>query len=268
MSRSGNEYIMVAYHCDSNTILPAPFLNIKYKHRIRAYKYIMRCLADRGHKVYVQILDNEFIAYFKITIVEYWCATYQLVPPNIHRINIAKRFIITFKAHFLSVLAVLDPNFPKFVWYNMLVQTEITFNLLCQDTLNPSILAWGYFNSAVDYTATPLGPIGCKIIIHDTSNKRKPWYQRGRELFSVGTALHNSRCIQAINSKTKSLLITDTEEYLHAYRTQPHVTAEDRMTHAIHFLSEALKYVPNSICDYQLAAIEAAPGNLFKLVNS
>ena len=36
-SRSGNEYIMIAYHCDSNTILQAPFVNRKEKHRIRAY---------------------------------------------------------------------------------------------------------------------------------------------------------------------------------------------------------------------------------------
>ena len=54
-SRSGNGYIMIAYHCDSNTILQAPFVDIKYKHRIRAYNSIMRSLDDRGHKVYVNI---------------------------------------------------------------------------------------------------------------------------------------------------------------------------------------------------------------------
>ena len=40
-SRSGNEYIMIAYHCYSNTILQAPFVNRKYKHRIRAYNSFM-----------------------------------------------------------------------------------------------------------------------------------------------------------------------------------------------------------------------------------
>ena len=35
-SKSGNEYIIIAYHCDSNTILQAPFVNRKDKHRIRA----------------------------------------------------------------------------------------------------------------------------------------------------------------------------------------------------------------------------------------
>ena len=94
-------------------------------------------------------------------------------------------------------------------------------------------------------------------MIHNTSHKRKSWDQRGREGFSLGPALQHYRCIQAIDSKTKALMITDTAEYLHNYLTQPHITAEDRMAHAIHFLTAALKDVPASICDSQLASIEA-----------
>ena len=75
----------------------------------------MTRLADRGHQVYVKILDKKVSADFKRTIVEDWCATYQLVSHNLHRINIAERAIFTFKAHFLSVLAGVDPNFPKFM---------------------------------------------------------------------------------------------------------------------------------------------------------
>ena len=116
---------------------------------------------------------------------------------------------------------------------------------------------WEYFDGAFDYIATPLGPIGSNIIIQTTSNKRKPWYQRGHEGFSVGKALHHFYCIQEIESKTKSLIFTDTAEYLHAYLTHPQVTAEYRMTHAIHFFSLALKDAPTSICDSKLAAIEA-----------
>ena len=56
--RSGNKYIMIAYHCDSNTILQAPFNNGKNKHRIRAYNSIMMRLSDQEHKIDVQILDK------------------------------------------------------------------------------------------------------------------------------------------------------------------------------------------------------------------
>ena len=60
---------MIAYHCDSNTILRAPFVNRKDNHTIRSYSYIMRRLSDTGHQVDVQILDNEISTGFKITIV-------------------------------------------------------------------------------------------------------------------------------------------------------------------------------------------------------
>ena len=101
----------------------------------------MRRLADRGHQVDVQILDNEFSTYFKRTIVDDRGETYQLVPPKFHRRNIVERDIRTFKARFLSVLAGVDPTFPKFMWDNLLVQTELTINLLRQATLNPSMSA-------------------------------------------------------------------------------------------------------------------------------
>ena len=94
-------------------------------------------------------------------------------------------------------------------------------------------------------------------MIHNTSNKRKSWDQRGREGFSVGPDLQHYRCIQSIDGKTKALIITDTAEYFHRYLTQPHITAEDRMTHAMQFLIASLKDVPASICNSQLAAIDA-----------
>ena len=100
------------------------------------------------------------------------------------------------------------------MWYNLLVQTELTINLLRKATLNPRISAWEYYNGAFEYSATPLGPLGCKIMINNTSNKRKYWGQRVREGFSVVPALQHYRSIQAIDEK-KALIITDTAENLH-----------------------------------------------------
>ena len=135
----------------------------------------MQRLTEKGHQVDFQILDNEVSTKFKKIIVDYFNSTYQLVPPNIHRINIAERYIRIFKAHFISVLAGVDPTFPKFMWDNLLVQTELTINILWRSKLNPSMSAWEYFNDSFDFTATPLRPIGCKLIIHTTKNKLKSW---------------------------------------------------------------------------------------------
>ena len=61
----------------------------------------------------------------------------------------------------------------------------------------------------------------------------------------------------------KALIITDTAEYLHRYLTQPQITAEDRMTRAIQFLTAALKDVPERIFNSQLEAIDAVIINAF-----
>ena len=75
-----------------------------------------------------------------------WGAAYQLVPLNVHQRNISEKSIRYFKAHFLSVLAGVYPDCPKFMWDNLLDQTEITLNLIRQATLNPQILARECFN--------------------------------------------------------------------------------------------------------------------------
>ena len=89
--RSGNQYLMVAYHCYSNAILVAPFKTRKYKHRLEAYKSIITRLRKNGMSVNLKILDNEARSKFKHLITEDLGIKYQLVPPDIHRRNAAER---------------------------------------------------------------------------------------------------------------------------------------------------------------------------------
>ena len=88
-SRSGNQYIMVAYHCDSNAILACPFKTRKDCHRLAAYNSVMERLQQRGLDVDLQILDNKASAEYKRLITKTWKATFQLVPPHMHRRNAA-----------------------------------------------------------------------------------------------------------------------------------------------------------------------------------
>jgi hypothetical protein len=58
-ARSGNQYVMIAYHADGNLILQQAFKSRSDKHRIAAYNTIMTRLAARSLAVNLQILDNE-----------------------------------------------------------------------------------------------------------------------------------------------------------------------------------------------------------------
>ena len=67
-ARSGNQYIMIAYHCDANLILAVPFESGKDTHRILAYNKLMQILRDHELTVDLQILDNEASTEYKRVI--------------------------------------------------------------------------------------------------------------------------------------------------------------------------------------------------------
>ena len=89
---------MVAYHCDLNAILVAPFKNWKDKHRLEAFDSIMSRLKTHNILTDLKILNNKASKEYKQTHNEDWGVEYQLVPPDIHRRNAAERTIRTFKA--------------------------------------------------------------------------------------------------------------------------------------------------------------------------
>ena len=88
-SRSGNQYLMIAYHCYLNVILACPFSSRKVVHRLGSYNAIMERLKIHGHHVDLQVLDNEASAAYRQLITDKRKVDFQLVPPNIHRRNSA-----------------------------------------------------------------------------------------------------------------------------------------------------------------------------------
>ena len=75
----------------------------------------MTRLKTRGHVIDHQVLNNEASKEYRQHTTNIWAATYQLVPPDVHRCNIAERAIRIFKAHFLSILAGISPSFPNYL---------------------------------------------------------------------------------------------------------------------------------------------------------
>ncbi len=92
-ARSGNPYVMIAYHMDGNLILQQAFQMKANKHQIPAFNTIMERLAARGLSVDLNIRDNEASADFKRVITESWKTKFQLVPPDMHQRHKAKQMI-------------------------------------------------------------------------------------------------------------------------------------------------------------------------------
>jgi hypothetical protein len=75
-ARSGNQYVMIAFHADGNLILQQAFKTKSDRHRIAAYYSIMTRLAARGLSVDLQILDNKASSAYKEAITFKWNAKF------------------------------------------------------------------------------------------------------------------------------------------------------------------------------------------------
>ena len=128
-SSRGNNYILVAYHYDSNAILGEPLKNRQAATIPQAWKLIHQKLSRAAESQNTWILDNEASQDLKYSMVKSK-TNYQLVPPHTHRANSAERAIQTFKAHFIAGLSSLDPDFPVSEWDRLLPQAFLTLNLL------------------------------------------------------------------------------------------------------------------------------------------
>jgi hypothetical protein len=211
-ARSGNQYVMIAFHADGNLILQQAFKTKSDCHHIAAYNSIMTCLAARGLSVDLQILDNKASLAYKESLTFKWNAKFQLIPLDMHHRNQAERAIRTFKDHFLAILADVDAAFPPYLWDLLLPQAELTLNLLRQSTLNPRISAWEFFQGTFDFNKTPLGPV-CRVLIHAKPATQRSWDFCAKNGFYIGPIMDSYRCFKLVNADTKSQVISDTVEF-------------------------------------------------------
>jgi hypothetical protein len=110
-------------------------------------------------------------------------------------------------------------------------------------------------NGPFDYNATPLGPLGCAVIIHNKNAQHHTWDFHGREGWSIGAAMESYRCNKVILRDTMAVCVSDTAEYHHHHLTLPTVTPADSILHGLHLLTSALHNIPTTRCDSQLKAI-------------
>ena len=254
-SHIGNYFVMLAYHVDSNVILVDPFQSHHDRHCLAAENRIMSRLQKNGHYVNLQILDNEFRTAYRIQIAEKWKSKSQLVTPDTHRRNAAEQMIQIFKAHFLSILSGVSRKFNNFLWDKILPQTELTLNFLHQSNIAPAISSWEHFNGPFNFNAITLAPLGSPIIIYTKPGTHRFWDFCGRKGLTIGPDLDHYRCFQVVYAITKSIIISNTIEVLHIYLNQPEVTPEDRIVHALNFLSCSVTYSFTTLHHEKMSAI-------------
>jgi hypothetical protein len=141
---------------------------------IKAYQILWKRLTKTGSvKPKLHILDNKASIELN-TAIKKNC-TIQLVPPDNHRRNLAKRAIQTFKNHIEAIIQGVDNSFPMNMWDKLLPQMTLTLNLLQQSNTVQTISVYQYVCGSFDYNKMPLTPLGCTVQMHKAPPKQATW---------------------------------------------------------------------------------------------
>ncbi len=167
--------------------------------------------------------------------------TWELVPPDCHRRNIAKRAIQTFKNHFVAILSGVNNRFPLSLWCHLIRPAELTINLLQQSNVVPKILAYAHVHGQHNYMKRLFAPLGCAVMAHVKPKNCQSWDVHGDVGFNIGTAMEHHRCFHVYIVKTRATRISDSVFFKHQYITNPQLTLETLILKSASELTSALK---------------------------
>ena len=211
-SSSGHKYICILYAYDANAILADPIKSLTVTDILRAYTKMHKYITQREFKPRTHWLDNETAQSIKYFDTDN-SVTYQLVLPGMHQQNAADKCIRNFKNHFVAGLSSTDDSFPLHLWYRLLPQATITFNMLRASRLNPKMSAYMTLKGAFDYNKTPFAPPGTKVVIHEKLDKRALWAAHSVNGWCLGPAVEHYRCYRVYVNNTRAERNADTIEF-------------------------------------------------------
>ena len=244
-SSRGNQYIMVGYHMDANSILAHPLKNRKAQTITTAWMELHDMYEKAGVAPNICIMDNEQSKELQ-TALSNAEVNFQLVPPHNHRTNFAERAIQTWKHHFKAGLASVDPNFPLSEWDRLIDQCNITLNLLRSSRSNPKLSAWAYLFGNFDFNTTPLAPPGTRIVAHIKANNRGSWELNGEKGWYVGRAKDHYRCVECYFPSTRSTRPCDTVTFFPTTIPFPQVGLTDHLRQAANDIVTILTQPPST----------------------
>ena len=86
-----------------------------------------------------------------------------------------ERAVDTYTNRFKASLASVDPNFSLSEWGRLILQANITLNLLRSARYNPKLSTYTYIYGDFIFSAKPLAPPGTKIVAHVKPSVRRTW---------------------------------------------------------------------------------------------
>ena len=252
-ARSGALYQIIFYHEDTNVIHVETSNSRSGPDLLKALQAAIKFFEDRGASTKLIRMDNECSKLTKKWIEDSKTMTLELTPVAKHRTNKAERAIRTWKEHFIATLATTDPTCPLFLWEDFIDQAELTLNCMRSSRVHPLLSAWEALCGKFDVMATPIAPLGMKVLVHDTPEKRGTWQVHGSAGFYIGRALHHYRCHTIWMIESRATRISDCVAWFPTLIKMPGSSPVEELSSAVQDVRRLLlKIADNSLSASQL----------------
>ena len=207
---------MKIYDHSANAILAKAIPNWQEKPISSAWEDLHKRLMQHGHETKTIMFDNKYSRDLKESLKKH-DKKYKHTPPHIHWQNAAEFEIRTFKKHVLSGFATCDGEFPIAEWDRLLMQTELTLNLLRMSQVNKKLSAYAYLFGNFDFNRTPLAPPDTKVLIHEKIRIVEHGTTMASKVGMLGLALS---IIDASSVITPTPLVRWIQTHLTSYQTK------------------------------------------------
>jgi hypothetical protein len=254
-SNRGNKYIVIFYIYDANFVKSIPIKSQSKEKLLRAYRLIYAYLTAWGFKPQLHKIDNKTSHDVK-TFIQEENARLQYTPPNIHHTNLAEQEICKWKNHILTSIAGLPKPFPIANWCHLTNQTDFTLNMLWPCRQNPALLAFEALKGSYSFDATPMSPLGTKVLANHKPNQWLSWGFHTLNAWYISPSLQHYQCIKIIMQYTGGERITNMFHDKHHAIPVPEVTATDCILKATHRLTAAIEGIQEAAPD-KLQAIKS-----------
>ena len=140
----------------------------------------------------------------------------------------------------ITLLLDSNPNFPMYLWDQVVKQAEITLNLMRQFCLNPKLSAYAQIQGAFNYNGTPLAPPSTCIVAHKKPSQQASWATHGVNRWHIRPALEHYQCHQVYILSTRSECIVDMLEFFLTKSKMPAFSSANAANKAALNLTKAL----------------------------
>eukprot|EP00804_Cyclotella_cryptica_P027939 CCRYP_003830-RB/>CCRYP_003830-RB protein AED:0.42 eAED:0.41 QI:0/0/0/1/0/0/3/0/461 len=238
LSSRGHRYQMILYHTDSNSIWVEPTKNRTEGELILARTRALSRMRSCGLSPGCQVLDNKASTAYKQAILDSGM-TYQLMPPDDHRRNVAKRPCKHGKTILLLSLAAQPTNFHSTFGANSFHTWNDNSTSCISPMPTPGSL---HMPTSTDLTTTMHHPSFHSALMHDKPHQRKTYAQHCSKGWVIGTSTEHYRCWKIWSPTTRSTRSAATEFFKHKYLTNLFMSPADALIAAAANLTHVIKH--------------------------